>query len=219
MKPVPKNLFCDRDGTIIYDRHYLADPAGVELLPGAAAGLLRISRLAGGLKLFVVTNQSGIGRGFFSRAAYEACQAKMAADLAEAGVTLTDCAFCPHAPADPGCRCRKPDTGMWEELRARHSLRPEESVMIGDKPDDIRFARRAGFAAAILVLSGQGEKSALALGLPVDPRAFPEGGYFDVGKSVPDKVLAEPGSMPDCLAMDLGGAADYLAARLGGGHA
>lgn len=218
MQPVIKNVLCDRDGTIIYDRHYLADPAGVELLPGAAAGLRALAER--GLRLFVVTNQSGIGRGFFSQADYLACQAKMAADLAESGVVLADSAFCPHAPGGDNCGCRKPDIGMWQELSARHGLKAEESAMIGDKLDDIRFARKAGLAAAILVLSGKGEKSALELGLPTDPRSFPEGRYFDLAKHLPERLLERPDCLPDCLAVHLGGAADYLAAaRPSKGHA
>ncbi len=156
-------IFLDRDGTIIEDRHYLSDPDGVTLLPQAGEAL---SRLAGqGLRIFIVTNQSGIGRGYFSLEDYLACQARLDAMLSELGVTVTATAHCPHAPEKP-CTCRKPRIGMWEALRDAHNLKAEECVMIGDKMADINFGHNAGFAASILVLTGKGEKTAKDYGFP-----------------------------------------------------
>lgn len=196
-----ENVFCDRDGTIIYDRHYLSDPAGVELLPGAAAGLARLA--AAGSRLFVVTNQSGIGRGLFGTGEYLACHRRLEELLAERGIALAGSAFCPHEPAEEkGCACRKPATGMWEALRAEYGLDPERSVMIGDKPEDIGFGKEAGFPLTILVLTGKGEKSAAAFGLPQLP---PDATFLRLSGQA---WVRE--DWPDCLARDLDGAADFL---------
>lgn len=151
-------LFLDRDGTIIEDRHYLSDPNGVTLLPEAGEAL---SRLAGqGIQIFIVTNQSGIGRGYFSTEEYLACEARLDALLQDYGVTVIATAHCPHAPDKGSCSCRKPHIGMWEQLRDAHGLKAEECVMVGDKMADINFGRNAGFAASILVLTGKGVKTA-----------------------------------------------------------
>ncbi len=173
--PVPdvalRSVFLDRDGTLIEDRHYLADPAGVVLLPGAAAAL---ARLAGaGCDLFLVSNQSGVGRGYFSEADVRACQKRLDDLLEDAGVRLTEAVWCPHAP-EAGCRCRKPLPGLWERLAAARGLDPRASVMIGDKAADLHFAFNAGFAAAVLVLTGEGENERAGWPLPPEDAGFVE---------------------------------------------
>lgn len=190
------SVFLDRDGTVIVDKHYLSDPAGVELLPGAAQGLRRLA--AAGTTLYLVTNQSGIGRGFFSVEEYHACDAALVRILGESGVHLAGSAFCPHAPEEE-CICRKPDIGMWETLRRAHDLDPTVCAMVGDKIDDIAFGRNAGFATTVLVLTGKGEAAAAKLDIPpLGPdeayRAVPEG----------------KGVMPHCVARDLDGAAAWI---------
>jgi D-glycero-D-manno-heptose 1,7-bisphosphate phosphatase len=99
IKPLSVNtVFLDRDGTVIEDKVYLGDPAGVEPLPGAVKSL---ALLAGqGLQLFIVTNQSGIGRGYFSLNDYLACRAELNKILAGTGVAMVDEAFCPHPPEE-----------------------------------------------------------------------------------------------------------------------
>lgn len=195
-----RNLLLDRDGTVIEDRHYLSDPEGVTLLPGVGPALGRLSRA--GLRLFLVTNQSGIGRGYFTVPDYEACQARLAALLAPYGVTFVDVACCPHAP-DEECSCRKPGTGMWDMLQNRHGLVAGETAMVGDKLDDVLFARNAGLAAAILVLTGKGARAAGSIGLSV-----PAGGAcLDVAPSGGDVA-----GRPDVVACDLVAAADWLLA-------
>lgn len=144
--------FLDRDGTLIVERHYLADPAGVEVLPRAVAGLRALRAL--GYRLVVVTNQSGIGRGLFTAAALEAVHARLRALLAAAGVTLDGIYACPHLPSDD-CACRKPRTGLAERACAELGLDPRGSVMIGDKASDIEMGRRCGMAT-ILVHTGYG---------------------------------------------------------------
>ncbi|WP_031388411.1 D-glycero-alpha-D-manno-heptose-1,7-bisphosphate 7-phosphatase [Desulfonatronum thiodismutans] len=189
------NILLDRDGTVIEERHYLADPNGVQLIPGAGPVLRAL--MDSGRRLFLVTNQSGIGRGYFSLAQYEAVQGRLLQLLGEEGVELAATVMCPHAP-DDGCSCRKPLPGLWEELQAAYGLDPARSIMIGDKVADIRFARSSGLALAALVLTGHGRQTALNLGLP-NPLA----------KAVALHPLTTP-DHPDILAPDLGAVADLL---------
>lgn len=202
-----KNILCDRDGTIIYDKHYLCDPEGVELLPGAASGLGALYKA--GCKLFVVTNQSGIGRGMYSLEEYRACARRLNKLLLDdGGIKVSATAFCPHAP-DKGedCSCRKPDIGMWKDLRVKHSLDEAESVMIGDKTADIMFGRNAGLARTILVLTGKGVNTAVSLGLPTDHPALVSCGWYEPPPAGVD--------IPDCVALDMEWAADYILKKNG----
>lgn len=167
----PQALFLDRDGTIIEDRHYLRDPDGVVLLPGAGEALGRLVRA--GIRLFLVTNQSGIGRGYFSEAEFRTCQTRLDELLCPWGASFTDVRMCPHGPEDQ-CACRKPRTGMWEQARGAWNLDPARCVMVGDKLDDLLFGINAGFAAAFLVLTGYGAAAAEKLGLPAPVKASAE---------------------------------------------
>lgn len=155
MQPTPI-IFLDRDGTLIHDRHYLADPAGVELLPNAVEGLGRMQALGG--RLVVVTNQSGIGRGYFTVAEMEAVHARIVADLARAGIALEGFYHCPHTP-DAGCDCRKPRAGMIHQALAALDLDAASAAnplyVIGDKPCDIELGHGVG-ARSILVRTGYG---------------------------------------------------------------
>ena len=162
MTPV-RNALIDRDGTIIVEKHYLHDPEQVELVPGAAEALAGLQRA--GIRLFVVTNQSGIGRGYYSREDFLAVQERLASLLASHGVALDGTSYCPHAPEEC-CTCRKPGPGMWEQLRARHGLKADETAMIGDNASDVAFGLACGLAESILVLTGHGLRFAGKLGLP-----------------------------------------------------
>ena len=176
----------DRDGTVIYDRHYLSDPAGVELIPGTGEALARLA--AEGIAAFLVSNQSGIGRGYFPESGWHSCQARLDELLAAFGAALADARFCPHAPEEE-CLCRKPAVGMWESLRDVHGLHASSCAMVGDKPEDLRFGINAGLAAAVLVMSGKGAKSAEKLGL--DAEAVLTCGFMPVP---PENVPAEWGA-------------------------
>jgi D-glycero-D-manno-heptose 1,7-bisphosphate phosphatase len=155
-------LLFDRDGTLIKDKHYRADPAGVELLPGVGEALSLLSLR--GLRLFLVSNQSGIGRGLLSLEDALACNAALAERLADFGVTLEEALFCPHAPEEQ-CLCRKPATGLWDILKERHGLRSGSAIMVGDKAEDMAFAARARLAGRILTLTGKGMDTRGRLGL------------------------------------------------------
>ena len=132
-------VFLDRDGTIIADKHYLADPDGVELMPQAGLGLRHFLRL--GFGLIVVTNQSGVARGYFTQRDVEAVHARMVALLRAEQIDLAGIYICPHGPQD-GCDCRKPSVGLALRAAAEHKFNTAHSVVIGDKASDMEFARR-----------------------------------------------------------------------------
>lgn len=189
-----RNVILDRDGTVIVDKHYLCDPAGVELLPGVADGLSRLARA--GVRLFIASNQSGIGRGYFSESDHHAVHERLEELLAESGVQVKGAAFCPHAP-DAGCDCRKPATGMWNELAREHGLHADETAMVGDKPADVSFGLDAGLAVSLLVLTGKGEASAHKLGVE------------DFDEDVLE-IAERTGAQPHAVARDLDAACAWL---------
>ena len=160
------NVLLDRDGTLIEDRHYLSDPGQVRLHPGVGPALRAL--MDQDCRLFLVTNQSGIGRGFFTTAEYACVHERLQDLLAAERVYFADHMFCPHAPEDR-CLCRKPGTGLWDQLREQHGLLPDQSLMIGDKLADVQFAGRAGLACVLLVLTGFGRTTAKSLNLPQLP--------------------------------------------------
>jgi len=144
--------FLDRDGTIIHDAHYLADPDGVRLLPGAAAAIARLN--AAGMPVVVVTNQSGIGRGYFTEGDFRAVQARVEALLAAGGARLDAVYHCPHAPdAEPACGCRKPGVELFVRAAAEHGLDLARSWYVGDRLRDVAPAERLG-GRGILVRAG-----------------------------------------------------------------
>ena len=147
-------VFVDRDGTIIREREYLSDPAGVELLPGAVEGL-RAFRDAG-FAVVIVTNQSGIARGYYDEGQYAAVQRRLVELLGGAGVPVLASYHCPHHPAHTGpCDCRKPAPGLFLRAIAEHGLDPRRSVWVGDRLRDVEAAGDLGGRAA-LVRTGYG---------------------------------------------------------------
>jgi D-glycero-D-manno-heptose 1,7-bisphosphate phosphatase len=148
-------VFLDRDGTLIHDRHYLADPAGVELLPGAAQAVARLNRA--GYFVVLVTNQSGIGRGYFGEAEYQAVHRRLVDLLAAEGARLDADYHCPLAPDDPDPEeMRKPGAGMFLRAAREHGLDLARSWLIGDRLRDVAPAALLG-ARSILVRSEQTE--------------------------------------------------------------
>ncbi|MEA5088669.1 HAD family hydrolase [Solidesulfovibrio sp.] len=200
-----RNVLLDRDGTVIEERHYLCDPEGVVLVPGGGKALARLVRA--GMRLFAVTNQSGIGRGYYDPAQYEAVRNRLDALLAQYGVRLTETAHCPHAPAE-GCACRKPATGMFTALAARHGLLAAETAVIGDAASDIAFGLALGSPLTILVTTGHGARHARELGLPQLPN--------DAASLA---LSARRPGWPHVLARDLPAAVDHLLAYAGPGSA
>jgi histidinol-phosphate phosphatase family protein len=150
--------FIDRDGTLIVERNYLADPKGVELIAGAAAGL-RALREAG-YALIVVTNQSGIARGLIRPEEYASVEARVAELLGAEGVRLDGSYHCPHHPDHTGpCECRKPGLDLYRRAAAAHRLELRESVFIGDRRSDVLPALAVG-GSGYLVRTGYGAAEA-----------------------------------------------------------
>jgi D-glycero-D-manno-heptose 1,7-bisphosphate phosphatase len=153
-------VFLDRDGTINVDRNYLSDPAQLELIPGAAQALRRLGDA--GFLLFIVTNQSGIGRGYYTVADMERVNARLCQMLAADGVRFEKIYFAPEAPEKPS-RGRKPSPEFLFDARDQFRLDLGQSYMIGDKLIDLQCGWNAGVKQSFLVRTGYGagvEKSA-----------------------------------------------------------
>lgn len=149
-------VLLDRDGTIIVDRHYLSAPDQVELLPGAAEGLRRMQNM--GFGLIVVTNQSGISRGYFDEARVAHIHQRMNALLEAEHVVLDGIYICPHRPEEH-CSCRKPKPGLALIAASEKGFEFSKSIVIGDKASDIELGRRIG-ATTFLVRTGYGSRTA-----------------------------------------------------------
>ena len=147
-------VFIDRDGTLIREREYLADPDGVELVPGTAAALRDLR--SAGYALVVTTNQSGIARGYYTEDDYRAVARRIDEELEAAGAPLDATYYCPHHPefGEP-CDCRKPGTGMHRRAARELGLVAERSWFVGDKVKDVLPARELG-GKGILVRTGFG---------------------------------------------------------------
>ena len=147
-------VFLDRDGVVIADRHYLADPAEVVLLPGVADAM---RRLAGdGFWLIGLSNQSGLGRGYFTVEDHAAVMNRLDDLLAAAGTGFDGFFYCPHAPED-GCACRKPARGLLDEAARHFRYDAAASWVIGDKPSDVELGLAAGLRA-VMVRTGHGRE-------------------------------------------------------------
>lgn len=151
-------IFADRDGTLIVERNYLADPDAVELIPGAAPALQRLA--TAGYALVVITNQSGIARGLFAESDFQAVEERLARLLRAEGVRLDATYHCPHHPDFTGpCDCRKPALGLYHRAARDLDLDLARSVCIGDRLQDLEPARRFG-GRALLVRTGYGDREA-----------------------------------------------------------
>jgi heptosyltransferase-2 len=143
-------IFLDRDGTLNPDPGYIRSSSQFELFPGVAQALSRLKQA--GARLIVVTNQSGVARGFFSAGDLDAIHAKLRYLLGEAGVSLDAIYVCPHHP-DDGCDCRKPDRGLIDRAVDEQRIDLSRSYLIGDHARDIELAKRVG-SRSILVTTG-----------------------------------------------------------------
>lgn len=148
-------VFLDRDGTLIEDAHYPKDPAQVRWIPGAADALREIRRK--GYLLFVVSNQSGVGRGLISEEQFLAVHERFCELLREAGVEVAEFGYCLHHPDDP-CRCRKPETGLVPKTHGGEPIDFSRSWVVGDRPSDMELGARLG-ARTVLVRTGKGSET------------------------------------------------------------
>lgn len=147
-------LFLDRDGTLNVEVGYLDNPDSFQLIPGAGEAI-RAMNQAGWL-VILISNQSGVGRGYFDKTTLKAIHARMELELARMGARLDDIFYCPHTP-DKNCTCRKPSPELILRAAQEHGIDLERSWMAGDKATDVEAAHRAGCHAA-LVLSGYGRE-------------------------------------------------------------
>lgn len=145
-------ILLDRDGTICVEKEYLKDPNGIQLIPDSLEGLRILQDC--GFGLIIVSNQSGVGRGYFTRNEMEAVNNTLLNKLRVGGIEIDGIYCCPHTP-DDACSCRKPRTGLVELASNELGFDPTQSIVIGDKAADIRLGA-ALKAEAYLVLTGYG---------------------------------------------------------------
>lgn len=158
--------FLDRDGTLIRDTGYPDDPGEVELLPGAAAAVRELNER--GIPVVVVTNQSGIGRGYYGREEYRAVQAEVERLLSRAGARIDLVRHCPHHP-DAGCRCRKPRLGMYRAAARELGVDLRRALYAGDRPADVRPAGLTGGTGLLVAPEGRGAPREAPAGCVVAP--------------------------------------------------
>jgi D-glycero-D-manno-heptose 1,7-bisphosphate phosphatase len=140
-------VFVDRDGTICFDKHYLGDPAGLELIPTVVDGLRKLTKA--GVPIIIVTNQSGVARGYFTEETLIKIHKDLVKILEKQGVSILDVFYCPHMP-DAGCDCRKPAPGLLLRASKKHGIDLSKSYVIGDRMMDIEMAHKVN-ARGILV--------------------------------------------------------------------
>ena len=150
----PRAIFLDRDGTLIENRHYLSSPEGVAVLPGVREGL-RTAR-ARGAKLFLFTNQSGVGRGYFTLADVEAVNRRMIEAIGLGDDLFAGTCIAPERPDEPPVY-RKPSPRFIHEMLAEHGLAAEASWMVGDAPSDWEAGINAGIRSAAIVFHPDAE--------------------------------------------------------------
>jgi D-glycero-D-manno-heptose 1,7-bisphosphate phosphatase len=146
-------VFLDRDGTLMRDVDYCGDPNDVHALEGASEALRRLSDAS--YKLVVITNQSGIGRGYFDKQQYQAVERELSRQLGEGLIAATY--YCPHLPADK-CNCRKPSADMVVRAARDQELELGRSFLNGDKRIDNDFGRNNG-VRTIQVRTGYGRQT------------------------------------------------------------
>jgi histidinol-phosphate phosphatase family protein len=145
-------VFLDRDGTINEEVEYLSDPRDFRLLPGAAEAVRSFNEA--GWHVVLVTNQSGIGRGYFTWETLNSIHQRMTDELAAAGARVDGIYICPHRP-DEECDCRKPKTGMFEQAMRDLGKPPGPCAVIGDNITDLEPGQELG-CTTVLVETGYG---------------------------------------------------------------
>jgi D-glycero-D-manno-heptose 1,7-bisphosphate phosphatase len=150
-------VFLDRDGTVNAEVGYLSDLADLRLIPGAGAAIKRFQEA--GLKVILVTNQSGVARGYFPESLVHEAHELLDQMLRNEGAKIDAVYYCPHHPTEGNssftmeCDCRKPGTGLIDRAAWDHGIDVERSYVVGDKWSDVELGQRVG-AHAILVQSG-----------------------------------------------------------------
>jgi D-glycero-D-manno-heptose 1,7-bisphosphate phosphatase len=146
-----KTIFLDRDGVINMDNKYIYKPDDFVFIPGIFDICFYFQKL--GYKIVVITNQSGIARGYFNEKQYQELTNWVLNKFSEKNIDILDILYCPHGP-ESRCSCRKPKPGMFIEAKKKHNIYMKDSWMIGDSERDITAASLAGITNTILVRSG-----------------------------------------------------------------
>ncbi len=145
-----KAIFFDRDDTLIIDKNYMFQPKDLDFFPDTIEVLQKLQDL--GYLLFIVTNQSGVGRGYFTLEQMHQFNQNMLDKLSEHNIKIQEIAYCPHTPND-GCDCRKPSPKLLNELITKYNIDRKQSYMVGDKQSDIEAGTNA-MLASILIVNG-----------------------------------------------------------------
>jgi D-glycero-D-manno-heptose 1,7-bisphosphate phosphatase len=166
-----KLIILDRDGVINHDSaQFIKSPDEWKPIPGS---LEAISRLAeSGYRIVVATNQSGVGRGLFDMDTLNAIHEKMIKAVAAVGGRIDAIFFCAHS-ADSTCECRKPKTGMFDQIAERFNVDLSGLPTVGDSLRDLQAGAAVG-CAPFLVMTGKGAKTAVDPDLPVGTKVFPD---------------------------------------------
>ncbi len=143
-------VFFDRDGTLNHDTSFIKTPEELVLFPDAVTAVKRCNDA--GIRVLMVTNQSGLARGFFSQADLDGIHRCLREQLRDGGAWIDDIFICPHHP-DDGCRCRKPNPGMIEQAMARYPIDLAKSYVVGDKSIDVELAAKTQ-VKGLLVTTG-----------------------------------------------------------------
>jgi D-glycero-D-manno-heptose 1,7-bisphosphate phosphatase len=176
-------VFLDRDGVINEEVNYLSRPEDFRLLPRAAAAIRRLRK--DGWPVIVVTNQSGVTRGYYTEADVAAIHERMRRDLARARTRVDGVYYCPHHP-DEGCDCRKPKTLLFQQAAVNLDVDLAASYFVGDKLTDLLPGKTLG-GCTVLVLTGYGRRE--------------------------QELAQQQGFVPDHIADDLYGAARWIIRR------
>lgn len=151
-------IFLDRDGVINYNSaDYIKSPDEWQPIPGSLEAIAQLSKA--GFTIFIITNQSGVGRGLYNLATLHAIHDKMLTAIKATRGIIKQIYYCPHKPED-NCHCRKPKPGLLLQAATEHSIDLSQSIMIGDSFKDIA-AGRAVNAKTVLVMTGNGTETAI----------------------------------------------------------
>jgi D-glycero-D-manno-heptose 1,7-bisphosphate phosphatase len=146
-----KTIFLDRDGVVNKEVRYLYKLSDFEFIDGIFDACLYFQKL--GYEIVIVTNQSGITRGYYNENDYQKLTEWMLGQFNDNGINILDTFYCPHGP-ESLCECRKPKPGMLIEAKDKYNISMKDSWMIGDSESDIKAANAAGISKTILVRSG-----------------------------------------------------------------
>lgn len=146
-----KAVFLDRDGTINIDVGYLDDPDELVFIKGAKEAIYALKKE--GFLVFIITNQSGIARGYFTLETLNAINKKLLEEFKKEGINIDGICYCPHHPEDK-CRCRKPSPEMVKKISRKFKVNLEKSYFAGDKISDVQTGRNAGCKTILIESDG-----------------------------------------------------------------